>query len=251
MSHTLKNTPFQKMAPKELIVNLTKARMGKMGEYGPMIPIRIKGAGKSGEFHAMMGNPLHGGMLSAAGARQAGGKMNLLNLTKKAAAVASPLSMLAGPEMAPVAAALGAYADSGKRAKKAKAVKKNVDLAAQIAAIVAQSQGYEKEAGALRDVGRVVKGSGKKTKKVKNTAADIANIASILGNASGYMTPQQAQATQAIGSLIQGSGPHLTGDVYYPPEAVLPPRTRAAPKVAVVGGAHGPVEKKARFAVAQ
>ena len=87
-------------------------------------------------------------MISAAGARQAGGKLNLLNLSKKAAAVASPLSLLAGPEMAPVAAALGAYAGSGKRQKKVKAVKKNVDLAAQIAAIVAQSQGYEKEAGA-------------------------------------------------------------------------------------------------------
>ena len=227
-----------------------------------MIPIRIKGAGKSGKFHAMMGNPLYGGMLSAAGqqggmisaagARQAGGKLNFLNLTKKAAAVASPLSMLAGPEMAPVAAALGAYAGSGKRQKKTKAVKKNVDLAAQIAAIVAQSQGYEKEAGALRDVGRVVKGSGKKSKKAKNTAADIANIASILGTASGHMTPQQAMAAQAVGSLIQGSGPqHLTGDVYYPPEAVLPPRTRGAPKVAVAGGAHGAAKKKPRFAVAQ
>jgi len=79
---------------------------------------------------------------------------------------------------------------------------------------------------------------------------DIANIASILGSASGHMTPQQAQATQAIGSLI-GSGPqHLTGDVYYSPEAMLPPRTRAAPKVAV-GGAHGPAKKEPRFAVAQ
>ena len=92
-----------------------------------------------------------------------------------------------------------------------------------------------------------MKGSGNKSKKAKNTAADIANIASILGTASGYMTLQQAMAAQAVGSLIQGSGPqHLTGDVYYPPEAVLPPRTRAAPKVAVVGG-----KKKARFAVAQ
>ena len=72
--------------------------------------------------------------------------LNLLNLNKKASAVASPLSMLAGPEAAPIAAALGAYAGSGKQHKKAKSVKKNVDLAAQIVAIVAQSQGYEKEA---------------------------------------------------------------------------------------------------------
>ena len=250
------------MAPRELVVNITKARMDKLGQYGEHIPIRIKGAGKSGEYHAVMGNPLHGGMLSAAGqqggmlsavgAEQVGGKLNLLNLSKKIAGVASPLSMLAGPEAAPIAAALGAYAGSGKRQKKAKAVKKNVDLAAQIAAIVAQSQGYEKEAGALRDVGRVVKGSGKKSKKVKNTASDIANIASILGAASGYMTPQQAMAAQAVGSLIQGSGPQdLTGDIYFPPENVLSPRTRGAPKVAVVGGAHGASKKKPRFAVAR
>ena len=60
-------------------------------------------------------------------------------------------------------------------------------------------------------------------------------------------TPQAA-ATQAIGSLIQGSGPSdLTGGVFYPPEAILPPRPRnARPRVAVGGGA--PVTKK-RFAV--
>ena len=63
------------------------------------------------------------------------------------------------------------------------------------------------------------------------------------------MTPQQAAATQAIGSLIQGSGPiDLTGDVFYPPEAVLPPRARnARPRIAVDGGAHP--QKKKRFAV--
>ena len=47
MSRTLKNTQFGKMAPKELIANLTKARMDKMGEFGPMIPVRIKGAEKN------------------------------------------------------------------------------------------------------------------------------------------------------------------------------------------------------------
>ena len=46
---------------------MTKARLDKLGQYGEHIPIRIKGAGKSGEYHAVMGNPLHGGMLSAAG----------------------------------------------------------------------------------------------------------------------------------------------------------------------------------------
>ena len=92
-------------------------------------------------------------------------------------------------------------------------------------------------------------GSGKKSKRIKNTIADVSQIAALLGQTSGYITPQQAAATQAIGSLIQGSGPSdLTGDVFYPPEAVLPPRARnARPRIAVDGGAHP--QKKKRFAV--
>ena len=64
------------------------------------------------------------------------------------------------------------------------------------------------------------------------------------------MTPQQAAVTQATGSRIQVSGPQdLTGDVFYPPEAILPPRPRnARPRIAVDGGAHS-LKKKPRFAV--
>ena len=65
------------------------------------------------------------------------------------------------------------------------------------------------------------------------------------------MTPQQAALTQGIGSLIQGPGPQdLTGDVFHPPQAALPPRPRGErPKIAVEGGAHT-FFLKARFAVA-
>ena len=104
----------------------------------------------------------------------------------------------------------------------------------------------------MQRVGKVVanRGGGKKTKKVKNTIGDLSQIAALLGQTSGYMTPQQAALTQGIGSLIQGSGPQdLTGDVFHPPHAALPPRPRGArPKIAVDGGAH--TKKKARFAVA-
>ena len=64
------------------------------------------------------------------------------------------------------------------------------------------------------------------------------------------MTPQQAAHTQGIDSLIQGSGPQdLTGDVFHPPQAALPPRQRGArPKIAVESGAH--TKKKLCFAVA-
>ena len=166
--------------------------------------------------------------------------------------------MLAGPEMAPVSAGLAAFAGSGKKKKvgvskkTGKKVKKGIDLAAQIGSIIAESQGYNKEADAMQRVGKVVanRGGGKKTKKVKNTIGDLSQIAALLGQTSGYMTPQQAALTQGIGSLIQGSGPQdLTGDVFHPPQAALPPRPRGArPKIAVEGGAH--TKKKARFAVA-
>ena len=97
---------------------------------------------------------VRGGMLSAAGMHR-GGK-NWLNVTKKASAVASPLAMLAGPEMLPpVSADLAAFAGSGKKKKlgvsrkPGKKIKKGVDLAAQIGSIIAESQGYNKEADAM------------------------------------------------------------------------------------------------------
>ena len=177
------------MAPRELILGISKGRMEKLkgGSYGHTIPVKLRGAG--GE--------IIGGMLFPSTARKA---------------------------------------------------KKTAGVAAEIGKILLDTQGYTKEGNALSQVGRVVSGAGNKKKKVKNTIGDISQIAALLGQTSGYMTPQQAAATQAIGSLIQGSGPSdLTGDVFYPPEAVLPPRARnARPRVAVGGGA--PVTKK-KFAV--
>ena len=89
-----------------------------------------------------------------------------------------------------------------------------------------------------KDVAKLT-GNGKKSKKAKNTIGDISQIAALLGQSSGYLTPEQAALTQGVGSLIQGSGPQdLTGDVFYPPQAILPPRPRGArPKIAVDGGA--------------
>ena len=245
---------------------MTKNRMDKLNQFGGgPIPIRVKGAGKSGEFTAVMMPKGSGGMLSAAGmnggmlsaaGQQHGGKTNWLNVAKKASMVASPLAMLGGPQMLPVSAGLAAFAGSGKKKKagvskkQGKKIKKGVDLAAQISSIIAESQGYNKEADAIQRVGKVVanRGGGKKTKKVKNTIGDLSQIAALLGQTSGYMTPQQAALTQGIGSLIQGSGPQdLTGDVFHPPQAALPPRPRGArPKIAVEGGA----KKRPRFAVA-
>ena len=114
------------MAPREMIVSMTKNRMDKLNQFGGgPIPIRVKGAGKSGEFTAVMIPKHSGGMLSAAGMRggmlsaagtQRGGT-NWLNVAKKASAVASPHAMLAGPEMLPVSAGLAAFAGSGKKKK--------------------------------------------------------------------------------------------------------------------------------------
>ena len=188
-----------------------------------------------------------GGMLSVAGA-QHGGALSLagagtdwMKLSKKVAGVASPLSMLAGPEAAPIAAALGAYAGSGKNKKKkatARKTKKTVGLAAEIGKILLDTAGKEKEGEALSKVGKVISGSGKKSKKVKKTIGDISQIAALLGATSGYMTPQQAAATQAVGSLIQGSG-DLHGDVFQLPVQTLPPKPRnARPKLAVTGEGH-------------
>ena len=105
---------------------MTKNRMDKLNQFGGgPIPIRVKGAGKSGESTAVMmpknsggvlsAAGMHGGMLSAAGMQRGG--TNWLSVVKKASAVALPLAMLAGPEMTPVSAGLAAFAGSGKRKK--------------------------------------------------------------------------------------------------------------------------------------
>ena len=157
------------MAPREMIVTMTKNRMGKLNQFGGgPIPIRVKGAGKSGEFTAVMVPKHSGGMLSAAGMRggmlsaagtQRGGT-NWLNVAKMASAVASPLAMLAGPEMLPASAGRAAFAGSGKKKKagvgkqQGRKIKKGVDLAAQIGSIIAESQGYNKEADVMQRVGK-------------------------------------------------------------------------------------------------
>ena len=47
---------------------MTKNRMDKLNQFGGgAIPIRVKGAGKSGEFTALMVPKNSGGMLGAAG----------------------------------------------------------------------------------------------------------------------------------------------------------------------------------------
>ena len=108
---------------------------------------------------------MHGGMLSAVGAQQHGGKLDwgkALNVSKKVAGIASPFAMLGGPQMLPVSAGLAAFAGSGKKKKagvskkQGKKIKKDVDLAAQIGSIIAESQGYTKEADAMQRVGKVV-----------------------------------------------------------------------------------------------
>ena len=98
--------------------------------------------------------------------------------SKVAAAVGTPLALAAGPAGIPVAGALGAYAaaptiSGGARkqrveqffapaatvvgsGKKAKKTKKTVDMAAQIAAILAASQGYDKEAAAISGVRSII-----------------------------------------------------------------------------------------------
>ena len=230
------------MSPaRDLILGISKGRLDKLkgGGFGNGAPIRVRLRGAGGE--------MIGGMLSVAGA-QHGGTLSLagagtdwMKVAKKAAGVAAPLSMLAGPEAAPVAAALGAFSGSGKGKKKKATVrktKKTVGLAAEIGKILLDTAGKEKEGEALSKVGKVISGSGKKSKKVKNTIGDISQIAALLGQTSGYMTPQQAAATQAVGSLIQGSG-DLHGDVFQPPAQHLPAKkTTARPKVAVTGEGH-------------
>lgn len=57
------------MAPREMIVTMTKQRMGKLNRFGggPIPILRMEGAGKSGGFIAMMVPKNNGGMLSAVG----------------------------------------------------------------------------------------------------------------------------------------------------------------------------------------
>jgi hypothetical protein len=68
--------------------------------------------------------------------------------------------MLGGPQILPAASAgLAAFAGSGKKKKagaskkQGKKLKKGVDLAAQIGSIIAESQGYNKEADAMERAG--------------------------------------------------------------------------------------------------
>lgn len=239
---------------KELILGISPQRLQKLkggGFGGEGAPIRVKLRGAGGE--------IMGGMLSVAGS-QHGGTLSLagagtdwMKLAKKAASVAAPLSLVGGAEMAPVAAALGAFSGSGKKNKKKATVrktKKTVGLAAEIGKILLDTAGKEKEGEALSKVGRVIAGSGKKSKKIKNTIADASQIAALLGQTSGYMTPQQAAAASAVGQLIQGSG-ELHGDVFQPPVQHLPPKkTTARPKVAVTGEGHTAPKKK-RFTAVQ
>ena len=80
----------------------------------------------------------------------------------------------------------------GVSKKAGKKVKKGIDLAAQIGSIIAESQGYNKEADAMQRVGKVVanRGGGKKTKKVKNTIGDLSQIAALLGQTSWLSSPR-------------------------------------------------------------
>ena len=202
------------MPPKEMILNATPTRMQKLSQYGEHVPIKIRGGGR--EYHAVMVNPHHrGGTLSLAGAgyndptgqraraalmggpsvaeSMRGGKFGTGTLkkiekgSKVAAAVGAPLALAAGPAGVPAAAALGAYAAAptiSGAGKKAKKTKKTVDMASQIAAILAASQGYDKEAAAISGVGSVI-GSGKKGQKRKKAASKTADVAAILARYQG------------------------------------------------------------------
>ena len=49
-------------------MTMPKNRMGKLNQFGSgPVPVRVKGAGKSGEFTAVVVPKNSGGMLSAAG----------------------------------------------------------------------------------------------------------------------------------------------------------------------------------------
>ena len=183
------------MAPRELIFGNIERAHGKLkggfwdtflqgGSYGHTVPVKLRGAGGEiiGGMLSVAGSQ-HGGMLGAAGTTGAG--QDWAKIAKSVAGVASPLSMLAGPEMAPIAAGLAAYAGSGKKnKKKVRRVKKSAGVAAEIGKILLDTQGYHKEGNALSQVGRVVSGAGNKKKKVKNTIGDISQIAALLGQTS-------------------------------------------------------------------
>jgi len=275
------------MPPKEVIMSMTPMRMNKLTEYGEHVPIKIRGGGR--ECHAVMLNPahMHGGTLSLAGggyndptgqrARAAlmggpsvaesmrGGKMGQGTLkkiekgSKVAAAVGAPLALAAGPVGVPIAASLGAYAaapavGSGKKAKK---TKKTLDMAAQIAAVLAASQGYDKEAAAISGVGSVI-GSGKKGQKRKKAASKTADVAAILARYQGMDT--EADLINALGQ-IAGSGMcggalGLTGNAPMPDFDEGPTHPMRRTNYAVGAGkkspgvaAMTPTIKRPRFAV--
>ena len=171
------------MAPRDLILGISKGRLDKLkgGSYGHTIPVKLRGAGGEmvGGMLSVAGSQ-HGGMLGAAGMTGAG--KNWLNISKKVAGVASPLSMLAGPAVGiPLAAGLAAYAGSGQSGKKrrktsARKAKKGVGVVGEIAKILLDTQGYNKEGEAIAQVGRVVAGSGKKAKKLRIPSETLAKL---------------------------------------------------------------------------
>ena len=276
------------MPPKEMILNCTPLRMNKLAEYGEHVPIKIRGGGR--ECHAVMLNPAHmqGGTLTLAGAgyndptgqraRAAlmggpsmadslrGGKMGqgtwkkIEKGSKVAAAVGAPLALAAGPAGVPVSAALGTYAAAptiSGAGKKAKKTKKTVDMAAQIAAILAASQGYDKEAAAISGVGSVI-GSGKKGQKRKKAASKTADVAAILARYQGM--DSEADLINALGQ-IAGSGMYggalgITGNTPLPDFDEGPTHPMRRTNYAVGSGkkspgvaAMTPPIKRPRFAV--
>ena len=121
------------MAPRELFLGISKGRLYELkgGAYGHTgVPVKRRGAGGEiiGGMLSVAGSQ-HGGMLQATGAGA-----DWMKIAKKVAGVASPLSMLAGPEVLPVTAGLAAFAGSGKRKKKetARKAKKTAGVAAEI-----------------------------------------------------------------------------------------------------------------------
>ena len=102
------------MVPRELILGISKGRMDKLtgGSFGhTTIPVKLRGAGGEviGGMLSVAGSQ-HGGILQATG-----GGNDWMKIAKSLAGVASPLSMLAGPEMAPIAGALAAYSGSEQK----------------------------------------------------------------------------------------------------------------------------------------
>ena len=163
------------MAPRELILGISKGRLDKLkgGSYGQhTIPVKLRGGGVIiGGMLSVAGSSQHGGMLGAAGATTGAGA-DWMKVAKKIAGVASPLSLIGGPEMAPLAGALAAYSGSGKNKKRkgtARKARKTAGVAGEIAKSLLDTQGYNKEGEAIAQVGRVVAGSEKKWPKRSET----------------------------------------------------------------------------------